>query len=1038
MKLLFKEIFRKIKLSVSRFLSIFLIVGLGVGFFAGIRGTSYDMLLTGDNYFDQTNLMDYKIVSTYGLGNKEVSELSKLKNIETIVPSYSVDALDGSKVVRVHAIEKDINKVVLKSGRMPKDENECLAENSNYSVGDTITLEGNSVEDKLKKVKLKVVGTVESPLYIGLEKGTTTIGNGKLESYIYILKDAFTMDIYTEVYLIGNETVSTNSYEESYNNKLNALTNELTSKKELLEKEQYEDTLRNVTKQIDDAEEKLTTEKQKGLYQLNQAHNLLDINQKQIDDKLSQLEIKQEEFNKKIIESDNKLTFAQQKLNIENAEYEAKLKDYIDNKDDYLLELENSRSQLNALKREVDTLKQQVDSCDYNCDSILLQYENLLTYYNQSLVEFEEKETQLLAMPDTLQHMKTILDEQQQVLDLQRNNLENEKSSVQKQIDASRQKLNDAQFQLNKKYEEYYNNIAVFNEKISLAEEEINAQRNKLQNIPKPTWYMLDRTDNPNYSDFKNDALRVNAIAKVFPVFFLVVAALVCLNTMSRMVEEERTQIGIFKALGYSNFKIMFCYIFYVSIATLFGGIIGLLIGYQVLPRTIYGIYSFTYYLPDIIIYINPIHFILIIIIALLLTNLVTMFSCYKELKEVPALLLRPKAPKAGKKVILEKIGFIWNKINFSGKVTIRNLFRYKKRIFMTIIGIAGCTALMLTGFGLKDSITDMIDIQFGEIFNYDDILILDESINSIDQNLESLLTDNNLINPLLVKQEMYSFKANDKNHDFYIFVASDTEQLKDYVTLRNRDTKKVLNMADDGVIITEKMADLLNLKIGDYVEARNSSNELVLLKVNGITESYIYHYAYMTSQYYEKVFNQEISYNSIMSDVKSNNHDEISTSLINSNRFVNVTFISDNMDKFNSMVESLNKIVFVILIAACMLAFIVLYNLTNINIRERIREIATLKVLGFYDREVSNYVYREILILTVIGIACGLFLGIFLHKFVMVTAEMDFIMFKRGINISSYVYATLVTILFSLIVLITTHFKLKKIDMIDSLKSVE
>ena len=248
---------------------------------------------------------------------------------------------------------------------------------------------------------------------------------------------------------------------------------------------------------------------------------------------------------------------------------------------------------------------------------------------------------------------------------------------------------------------------------------------------------MLDRTDNPNYSDFKNDALRVNAIAKVFPVFFLVVAALVCLNTMSRMVEEERTQIGIFKALGYSNFKIMFCYIFYVSIATLFGGIIGLLIGYQVLPRTIYGIYSFTYYLPDIIIYINPIHFILIIIIALLLTNLVTMFSCYKELKEVPALLLRPKAPKAGKKVILEKIGFIWNKINFSGKVTIRNL-------------------------------------------------------NSIDQNLESLLTDNNLINPLLVKQEMYSFKANDKNHDFYIFVASDTEQLKDYVTLRNRGTKKV------------------------------------------------------------------------------------------------------------------------------------------------------------------------------------------------------------------------------------------------------
>ena len=233
-------------------------------------------------------------------------------------------------------------------------------------------------------------------------------------------------------------------------------------------------------------------------------------------------------------------------------------------------------------------------------------------------------------------------------------------------------------------------------------------------------------------------------------------------------------------------------------------------------------------------------------------------------------------------------------------------------------------------------------------------------------------------------------------------------------------------------------MAELLNLKIGDYVEARNSSNELILLKVSGVTENYIYHYAYMTPQYYEEVFNEDISYNAIMSNVTSSHHDEISTALIDSNRFVNVTFIADNMDKFNNMVDSLNKIVFVILIAACMLAFIVLYNLTNINIRERIREIATLKVLGFYDREVSNYVYREIFILTLIGIGCGLFLGVFLHKFVMITAEMDFIMFKRGINVSSYILATLVTILFSIIVLITTYFKLKKVDMIESLKSVE
>lgn len=1038
MRLLFKETIRKIKLSISRFLSILLIVGLGVGFFAGIRGTSYDMLLTSDNYFDQTKLMDYKVISTYGLGEQEVSKLSKSKNIQTIVPSYSTDALDGSKVIRIHAIEDDVNKVVLKSGRMPKNESECLAENGIYKVGDVIALDGNDIEDKIKKINLKVVGTIESPLYIGLEKGITTIGNGKLESYVYIIKDAFTMDVYTEVYLIGAGTAKVNSYENDYEKKLKNLTNELTKKTELLEKEQYEDLLRKLTKQIDDAEAEMLREKSEGLYQLDQAYNLLEVSKKQINSAIIELDNKQKEFNQTINENYGKVKSAWQQFDVKKVEYEVALNDYTENKDKYFQELEHSRRQLDILKGNVDSLKQQLDYCTLNCDNLLSEYETLLQQYNQELIIFNNKEEKLLNMPMVLEQTKKILEEQKQVLIVQQDNLETKKREGQNQINVSKKQLEIAQLELTKKYEEYYVNRAVFEQKIISAAEEISRQRADLHNIPKPTWYLMDRTDNPNYSDFKNDALRVDAIAKVFPVFFLLVAALVCLNTMSRMVEEERIQIGVFKALGYNNFKIMFCYIFYVSVATLIGGIIGLLIGYQVLPRTIYGIYSFTYYLPDIIIYINPIHFMLIILIALLLTNLVTVFSCYKELLEVPAALLRPKAPKAGKKVFLERINFIWSRISFSGKVTIRNLFRYKKRIFMTIIGIAGCTALMLTGFGLKDSITDMIDIQFHEIFKYDDILILDESVSTMDQNLESLLSRNNLIDPLLIKQEMYSFKANSKNHDFYIFVASDTKLLKNYVSLSNRDTQKELKLSDDGVIITEKMADLLNLKVGDYVEARSSSNELILLKVNGITENYIYHYAYMTPQYYAKVFNEQISYNAIMSNAPEEHHDEISTALIDSNRFVNVTFVADNMDKFNNMVDSLNKIVLVILIAACMLAFIVLYNLTNINIRERLREIATLKVLGFYDREVSNYVYREIFILTLIGIGCGLFLGIFLHKFVMITAEMDFIMFKRGINVTSYILATLVTILFSVIVLITTHFRLKKVDMIESLKSVE
>lgn len=1038
MKLLFKETLRKIKLSISRFLSIFFIVGLGVGFFAGIRGTSYDMLLTNDNYYDKNKLMDYKVISTYGLGEDEISELSKLKNIKTLVATYSTDALDGSKVVRVHALEEEINNVVLKSGRMPKNSSECLAESTFYNVGDKIQLTGNNISEKIKETTLEVVGTIESPLYIGLEKGSTMIGNGKLERYIYIQQESFTMDVYTEVYLISNQTVEVNAYNEEYNEKLQPLTDELNKVSELLKTKQYEDLLKELTREIDDAEAEVNREKNNGLIKLNNTKETLDNKKQQINTGFKEIENKKVLLDKEIKQAKENLANAQTELSNQELLYQQALDDYNSNKDNYILQLDQTRQQLEQLRLNVNMLKSQLDSCTVDCQGLENQYTSLKNQYDDSLLLFQTKETEFLNKGISLEEKGNFLENQKQELILQQEMInQNEKDTLElletkyKQLLMSKSQLEDA-------YNSYNYNYQIFINEITNAEENIKSKRDELKNIPKPTWYLMDRTENANYTDFKNDALRIDAIAKVFPVFFLLVAALVCLNTMSRMVEEERTQIGTFKALGYSNSKIIFSYIFYVSIATLFGGISGLLIGYQVLPRTIYGIYSFIYNLPEIIIYINPIYFILIILISLVLTNLVTIFSCYKELREVPAALLRPKSPKSGKKVLLEKIPFIWSKINFSGKVTIRNLFRYKKRIFMTIIGIAGCTALMLTGFGLKDSITDMIDLQFEEIFDYDAVLVLNEKVNRIDNDLDDLLQKNNIKNPMLIKQELYSFNANNKKNDFYVFVTSDSDLMNSYINLQDRTSKKSIKLSDDGVIVTEKMANSLKLKVGDFIEARNSSNELVMLKVKDITENYIYHYVYMTPKYYEKVFGEKISYNAVMCDIDSDNHNKISTDLIDSSKFINVTFVDDNMERFNNMVDSLNKIVLVILIASCLLAFVVLYNLTNINIRERIREIATLKVLGFYDREVSNYVYREIIILTLIGIGFGLVLGIYLHKFVMLTAELDFIMFKRGINLSSYILAVIVTIIFSFIVQITTYFKLKKIDMIESLKSVE
>ena len=477
MSLLFKEIFRKIKLSISRFLSIFLIVGLGVGFFAGIRGTSYDMLLTGDAYFDQTKLMDYKVISTYGFGTKEISELSKLKNVKTIVPSYSVDALDGSKVVRVHAIEDDVNKVVLKNGRMPKNEKECLAENNTYKVGDTIVLNSNDVDTKIKEVNLKVVGTVESSLYIGLEKGVTTIGNGKLESYIYILKDAFTMDVYTEVYLIGKGTANVNSYELVYDEQLDKLKEELTKKTELLEKEQYEDLLRNLIKQIDEAESEMLKQRSQGLLQLEQANNLLAASQKQISNAVVELDNKQKEFDQTIKENTAKLQLAWQQFGDKKKEYDVAYNDYVENKDKYFQELETSREQLALLKENVDSLRQQVDSCTSNCENLVLQLEELANKYDQAKIIFENREEELLNTPIVLEQTKNLLDENQQILLSQQENLEEKKIEGQKQIDASKKQLEIAQMELSKKYEEYYTNRNVFEQKMADAEKEIYRQR---------------------------------------------------------------------------------------------------------------------------------------------------------------------------------------------------------------------------------------------------------------------------------------------------------------------------------------------------------------------------------------------------------------------------------------------------------------------------------------------------------------------------------------------------------------------------------
>ena len=858
MKLLYKDAILKIKESFGRFLSVLLIVALGVGFFAGLREATPDMFYTLDHYYDEHNLMDFKIVSTAGLTEDDVRSLKELEHVEKVVPSYSLDALEEGNAVRVHSLEDDINQVELINGRMPKEKNECLADNKHYKVGDTITLDSENVGNQLEEIEYRVVGTVDSVLYVGVEKGISTVGNGKLNSFLFVPKENFKTPYYTEVYLTAKNTKEKESDSKAYEEEREYLNQELLELKPIRETKRYE-------------------------------------------------ELK-----------------------------------------------EQAASQILLLEQSIASQRQKITE---------------MTQYGIRPSQAERE---------------------------------------------------------------------IWNQQIQLMEEQVTLAKQELETLPKPEWYLLDRTDQTGYTALRDDINKVDAIAQVFPVFFILVAALMCFNTMTRMIEEERTQIGILSSLGYSRLKIIHSYIFYVLIATILGVTIGLLVGYTTIPNIIYNIYHTNYILPDLIVQVKWGPFALIVGITILLMCVVTIFAVMKELSEKPAVLLRPKAPKMGKKVLLERVPILWKHFTFTWKVTSRNIFRYKKRVFMTIIGILGCTALLLTGFGLRDDINRLGDLQYGELIHYDAIVGLKTPATTIEPELHQVLETSKVEKTIPLYQETMKFYAGEENHDVYMMAMPSDRDISNFITLRSQDDQKKVKLKDDGVVITEKMAQLLGAEKDGFIKVRNSQNELFVLHVTDIVENYTMHYIYMNEVYYREIFGSDMEYNVIMIKGLDVKEDAFAQDLINSGTVTSVNFTSDNTALFDRMVDGLNQIIYLIIIAASMLAFVVLYNLTAINIMERMREIATLKVLGFYDKEVSSYVYRETFLLTVLGSFIGLIVGIALHRYVMLVAETDDIMFLKQIEPLSYLYAFVITILLSAVIQIFTYFKLKKIDMISSLKSVE
>jgi len=562
--------------------------------------------------------------------------------------------------------------------------------------------------------------------------------------------------------------------------------------------------------------------------------------------------------------------------------------------------------------------------------------------------------------------------------------------------------------------------------------------------LENPKWYIFSRKDNAGFNGISQDTENVEKLGEVFPIVFFIIATLISLTTMSRMVEEERTEIGTLKALGYNNFQIMTKYIIYSFLASSIGGILGALFGLKFFPYVIISMYQMMYDISELVIEFNVYYTLLGIGIMSFCIVGASVYTAINELKSTPNELMRPKAPKPGKRVLLEKIPFIWNKLNFTQKVTIRNMFRYKKKFLMTIIGIMGCTALIITGFGLKDSISKIMEYQYIDIYNFDMLIGLKNSLTSSEiVSLENELKNRDEINDTVaVYLTSSEVKYKENIEDTQILVVENSEILDDVIKLKDLKSGKKLTLNDDEVIITDKLAQLLNVKKGDEIGLYDSDNNEYTVKIGEIAEHYISHYIYITNNLYKKLYNKEVQPNIIyakyQNNIDENKEETLSKELLLNSKINSITLTSYLMKTMDDTLNAMNFVVYVLIVSAGLLAFIVLYNLANVNISERIRELATIKVLGFYDKEVYDYVTREIVLLTVIGILFGLVFGYFLNMFILSTCEINILRFKRIVTPLSMLISSVITIVFTMIVNFMTYFSLKKIDMIESLKSVE
>ena len=1027
-----KDTLRLIRKSSNRFLSLLMIVLIGTAFMMGLLSSRPVMEVSVDRYADEYGLHDLQFYSSYGFCEEDVEAIAADETIDQVFASRFADVLsDGSdgtvRVTRVEEVERNIDRFELISGRLPVNNDEALVLDVGMTKGERhvgevfrLFLEDEDINEKLFHKTYTIVGVVKSPAYMAKTLGTSLLHNRNLELVIYVPSFNFKSEYYTTVYATVKGAADYDGFGKAYEKYIASAEDDMEPTVRSQQEYLKGTLLAEYTSQIEDGEKELEEKRAEGQQQLDDAKQQLDDANIQIISGEAQIKTLQAALEtllsrQRALEEKYGPGVAASKQNVAQAEEESGM-----SFDELLARVTADYASYNAYKNILDNvpdsavsdqIKAQMDELDAKYPGGISAYYEKIRAISEDRVYYEvfEREIELAAEAE---------------------------QRAEAEIGSLRYRIRTGKQQYEEGLEEYKKGLLEFETEIEKAELELRKAKQQLEELPDAEWTVLDRDSHYSTYMYTGNARQMGSIGIALPVLFFLVAALVCLTTMTRLVDEQRGQIGIFRALGFSRGAIAGKYTAYALSASLIGSVIGMVVGMAIFPVVIYETWRLMYDLPERIMVAPPLYIAVCVLSFAILMAGVTVYVVNKSLREQPSQLMRPKPPRNAKKVVLEKIPLIWNRLSFTGKITARNLIRYKARALMTIIGVAGCTGLLVVGWGIKDSIKDIVTIQFGQIYNYDYTVNM-EGDERIDELMEELKKDD--ANEAVAPYMTYASKVYTDDGDAAInVVVMDARDGNDMLNLRATDRKTPLKIRNSGILISEKFCRNHGIKDGDVITIESASGLKAQVRVNAVFELYFQHYIYMSQDYYESIFNEQVHYNSIVIRNSEETAEEIEEQIAGEEGYESIMDFSSLTDQFTNMIAALDFIILVVVVTAGALAFVVLVNLTQVNISERIREIATLKVLGFHDTEVDSYLFKEIMLLSAAGALLGLPLGRLEHHFIMNIISMEIVMFGQNISVSSYAMAFAITIGFTVLVLLFTKRPLKKVQMVESLKSVE